>query len=396
MAIAISVDFPGIEIIDDTSPTSIVSPYGVGIIVGSASKGPSKVETLITSLEQFDTLFGNDSGSRKYVRSYFANLLNSSVRLYFYRVNTGSTAGSDLVAAVAADYITAFSTGLDIDFNPGGIVICPEFFEAFATTGGSDVTARANLGAAMKAFCDFQNGSLWMGIPDIRAGVANISDAVAEAAASFASATRGELFTYFPHYRNSDNTLLLPSAARMALTLSIWASGQYFKIPAGSKYPIKDAASLEQVIAKSERSIGHAGNVNVIRLFDNFGYAPDDSLTLSKSKQYYHINSVVCFRIVGYLLERETENYIHEEIAGNADLLIRVEATANRVCRDALASRYLVGTVGGNEEVRAFMVTANIETLPDPSNSALVLVVELRPAYSLQKIVFYLRNTLGQ
>lgn len=390
MVLSVSVDFPGVEVIDLTSPTDIVSPYGVGIILGSAKKGVTTLK-LVSSVEDFITEFGDDSPSLKYIQAFFSNLLNSSIRLYFFRVNSGT--GGTATVATPTMYITAIGT-LDPQFNPGGLIAAPEAFETFSAV--ANVADRKNIANAMKTFCDFDSGSMWLAIGDIHPLITNITDAVAEAKATFV-ASRGEIFVYAPFYKLADDTtILLPSAARMAITLSLWASGAYYTVPAGKKYPIKDAASLGYVVPKNQRTIAHTGNVNLIRYFENYGYAADDSITVSTNKEYYQINSVVCYRIVAYLIEQAVEEFIHEPIAGNADLLLRVESAVNRTCFDAWNSKYLVGNISGEDAQRAFKVTADVNSLPDPSNAVLEVMTEVRPAYSLQKVVIYIRNILGQ
>lgn len=387
MAINISVDFPGVEVIDATQPTSIVSPYGVAIILGSASTGDIRSLKLIPTLEEFTSIFGEDSPSEKYIDAFFKNLTNTSVRLYFYRVNDDDVDDEPL-PPVAADYVTAMgATGINKEFNPGGLIIAPEAFETM------NATDRKLVADAMVTFCTFDDGSLWLSIMDLSPTNTTITDAASDKTTNYV-ATRGQGFVFFPHYYNNANVLLVPSAALAAKYLSLWSSGRYYDVVAGSEFDIDDCNRLAVIVKKNERSTAHSSNINLIREFVGIGFAPDDSITLSSTKEYYHINSVVCFRIVAYILETEMEAYVHSSIKGNAEIITQVVARLNRVLNDALISGYLA-RAEGRPLSDAFTVSPLIETLPPPDNSVLSVQCAVRVPQVLQKIVIYLRNILG-
>lgn len=381
----VTVGFPGIQVIDSTTPTNIVSPYGVGIILGSANEGTIQALFPINSLEDFTDEFGTDSPSGKYITSYFANTSNNNVRLYFYRVNGETASVPD--TPVIADYTDALDA-IDPNFNPGGLIIAPEAFETLSDA------ERKILSDAMRDFCDYDTtGSLWFGIVDIKPTVVSINEAVTDKTNTF-TAAKGQLFTYFPHYYNASDVLLLPSAAMMAIILNVWSSGSYQEVPAGLEYVIADCSRLAVNVKVTERSIAHTNNINLIRYFNNIGYAPDDSLTLSSSKEYYYINSVVCFRIVIYMLIIGMEPYVHDSISGNSAILLTAIGTVVRILQSALDSGYLTRQEGA-PITDAYVIETVNAGLPEPGNSVLVIRCSVRPAYTLQKIAIYISNTLG-
>lgn len=390
MALEVTVGFPGVDIIDQTQLTSIVSPYGVGLILGSANQGTIQQLYKVNSYVDFQTHFGTDSPSDKYIKSFFDNRRNQNIALYFYRVNPDTVTPGTPEDPIATDYVDALTTDIDVGFNPGGIVIAPEAFETY------DQAERKTISDAMASFCNYDTRkSYWVGLPDLPVTVTDINTAVAEKTATL-TATKGQLFTYTPHYRNLDSTpkTLLPSAAMMAIILSLWASGQYYQVPAGSDYTILDFKEPGYAIKQTQWSVAHQGNINLIRLFTNIGYAPDDAITLSPSKEYYHINSVVCFRIVIYMLQLELQPYVHKALSGDTELLSQAVAACIRVLQTALDSGYLVKRQG-RPTTDAYTVDLDVQNLPDPGNSVAVIQVAVRPAYALQKIVVYIRNTLG-
>lgn len=381
----VTVGYPGIEVVDSTTPVDIVRPYGVGIILGSASEGTIQTLFPINSVEDFEDEFGTTSPSEKYIISYFANLENTNVRLYFYRVNgeTGGVADSPVIA----DYTDALEA-IDPNFNPGGIIIAPEGFETLSDPN------RKILSDALRDFCDYDtNHSYWFGIVDIKPTATTINDAVSDKNATF-TAVKGQLFTYYPHYYNSTDVLLLPSAAMMAITLSVWSNGSYYEVIAGKEYIISDCSRLGAIIKVNERPISHANNINLIRYFNAIGYAPDNSITLSTARQYYYINTVVCFRIVIYMLEVGMEPYIHHPIAGTSNIILAAIGTANRILQAALDSDYLVRQEG-RPISDAYTVTTVNQGLPEAGDSVLVVQCAVRPSYSNQKVLIYISNNLG-
>lgn len=378
MALDIQIDYPSVEVIDDTRATSAITPYGVCIMIGSGTTSSNdKVLTIINDLTDFSTKVGDTSPSKKYVESFFTNLLNNGVRLYFYKVNVGAT------PAVAADFNAAVAA-IPVDSNPGGIVISPEFFETITTAG--DITSFAT---ALDTFCNTDNESYWISIVDLPATIATMADAVT--AKNLMTSPKGNLIVYQPWYYKSA-VKLLPSAAMAAICLSIWSGGNYSLPPAGTAYPIKDATALGYTLSKANLATAHSSGINAIRYFPQFGYIPYDTITISDSVEYFQINSVVCFKIVFFLVEREMLPFVHSPIAGDVEIMAQVEAALNRILNACWESGYLAGDV----QADAFDVKATRQTLPPPNNAQLIFECAVRPSYALQKIKIYLKNTLGQ
>lgn len=378
MTLNIQIDYPSVEVIDDTRATSAVTPYGVCLMLGGGTTSANdKVPTLITDVTDFSTKIGDASASKKYVEAYFANLTNTGVRLYFYKVNTGTT------PPVAADYTTAIAA-IQASFNPGGIIIAPEFFETI--TAGADITA---FGTALDSFCNTDNESYWISIVDLPNTITTIADAVT--AKNLFSSPKGNLIIYQPWYYKSA-VKMLPSAAMAAICLSIWGGGNYSQPPAGTAYKIQDATSLGYTLSKANLATAHSSGINAIRSFPQYGFIPYDTITIANSVEYFQINSVVCFKIVFFLIEQEMIPFVHAPIAGDVEIMTQIEAALNRILNAAWESGYLAG----ENQLDAFEVKATVQTLPPPNNAQLTFDCAVRPSYALQKIKVYLKNILGQ
>lgn len=377
MALDIQIDYPSVEVIDDTRATATVSPYGMCIMLGSGTTTINdKTLAIITDVTDFSTKIGDASPSKKYVEAFFANLSNNGVRLYFYKVNVGTT------PAVAADYNTAIAA-IPNNINPGGIVIAPEFFETISTD--PEVTS---FGSALDTFCNTDNESYWISIVDLPTTITTIAEAVT-AKGRFTSA-KGNLIVYQPwYYKAAVKTL--PSAAMAAIALSAWSGGSYSNVPAGLSYPIQGITSLGYTLSKANLATAHSSGINAIRSFPQYGFIPYDSITISPNVEYFQINSVVCFKIVFYLVENEMMPFIHAPIAGDVELMAQVEAALNRILNACWESGYLAG----DNQNEAFEVKGTVQTLPPPNNAILTFECAVRPSYALQKIKIYLRNKLG-
>jgi hypothetical protein len=83
---------------------------------------------------------------------------------------------------------------------------------------------------------------------------------------------------------------------------------------------------------------------------------------------------------------------VHSALYGGAEALTTIEATINKTLYDAYTSGYLVG----RNATEAFDVKREVEQLPDPNNALVSYVCNIRPSYSIQKIVLYLQNVLTQ
>lgn len=383
--VVLGIDAPGIEIVDNSDVNQVLTPYGVCIILGSANDGTPKVLTQVVSKEDFVTKFGALSDSEKYVESFFTNLTNSSVRLYFYRVNSDDTAPpNNALPATVINYNQAVKD-ITHEFNPGGIIISPEFFEEFTTPAD-----RTSHGEALDKFCDTDAGSYWISFVDLPLTVTDSASAVT--AANHITSIRGNLATYQPWLKKTLTESLLPSAAMAAKCLSLWATGAYYAVPAGLDVSIKGSIGQGYPLTPTDLQTFHNEGINAIRSFPNYGLLPYDSLTLSQSENYIQINSVVCFKIVAFLLENALLPYIHAPIAGNMDTAIEIEATLNRVLNDCWVSGYL----SGNTQTEAFDVQVQNQVQLTPGNSLLVYLVAIRPAFALQKIRILLDNRLGK
>ena len=382
MAITTLIDYPSVEVVDTTKATVAATPYGVCIILVTGTTSTNdKILTKVSSAEDFNTKFGSGSPSSKYAKAFFENVSASNVSLYAYKVQVGST------AAVVADFTTAL-TAIPVTFNPGGIIILPEFFETF--TNSADIIA---LSTALNTFCN-QDDSYWVSFVDLPLTVTSMTEAVTDRG-EFTSA-KGCLMVYQPWYfGDSGSTLkLLPSAARAASTLSLWSSGRFESVPAGLDEinQIKGCFALGYAVTKADLQLAHANGINVIKYFPQYGYVAYDSITLSESTEYYQINSVVCLRIVLYLIEQELIPFVNSPIAGNIEDLARIEAALNRVLNAAWQSGYLVG----QNQADAYSVVSELATLPPPNNAMLTFECAIRPSYALQKIKVYVRNKLGE
>lgn len=380
----LTIDFPGIKIIDQSVVTNRAFPFGVCYIIGSATTGISKKLTKITDKDQFVTLFGTLSESQKYIESFFLNL-TGRVDLYFYRVNAGS--GVTNVPAVQTDYLTAI-TALDFNKEPGGIIICPEYWENELF----DEDDRAEIATAIDTFCTTDSGSYWISFVDTNSTLITANTVVTARKNDFVS-PKGNLYVYAPSYTNTADVLMAPSAAMAAISLSLWSTGQYFLTPAGSQLGIKGIKSLSWNPTKTDLTLFHAEGVNAIRYFSNTdSYVPYDSISVSDSVEYFQLNSVVCFKVVAFLLYEAVLPLVHSSLYGTAEALTRIEAVINKVLYDSWISGYLVGR-NANE---AFDVQSNIQTLPAPNSAIVSFACSVRPSFSIQKILIYLQNVLAQ
>lgn len=377
MALDIRIDYPRVELIDGTSSTPVVNPYGMAIMLGAGTTTTNdKKLVVINDITDFSTKIGDTSVSKKYVEAFFENTDNAGVKLYFYKVNTGST------PAVAADYNTAIA-GIDPTVNPGGIVISPEFFDTI--TVSADITSFTT---ALDNFCNTENESYWISIVDIPSTVTAMADAVT--ARNLITSNKGNLITYHPWYYKSA-VKMLPSAAMAAICLTAWAGGRYNVPPAGIDFAIQGATALGYQLTKANLTTAHSSGINAIRSFPNYGILPYDTITLSNTVEFFQINSVVCFKIVFYLVQGVMFPFVHSSISGNVEVLAQAEAALNSVLNSAWTSGYLVGI----NQVDAYDVKASLETLPPPDNATLTFDVAVRPAYALQKVKVYIKNVLG-
>ena len=381
---AITIDFPGVEVIDQGTIVSVVSPYNMCLMLGSTASGVSKVLTPILDLADFRVKFGTGSASDLYVEHFFENRTAPSVQLMFYRVNANSLVTPfPPIAATLADFEDALEI-IDPTFNPGGILILPECFTTF--TASID---RATIGGVIDTFCTTDNDSYWICYADLPLTISTAAAAVT-ASNDFVS-NRGNISVYQP-YLMKDTVKVQPSAAMAAIALSGWASGQFYNVPAGFDKTIKPISITQGYkLATSDLTLFHANGINAIRQFPGKGLLPFDSITLSPSEDYFQITSVVCFKVVVYLLELELLPYIHLPISGTTDTLISVEAALNRILRDAWVSGYLAG----DSEFEAYEVKSKTPSPLTPGNSILIFEVAIRPSFALQKIRIELRNKLG-
>lgn len=409
----VTLAYPGVEIIDVSTPTTVVTPYGVCYMLVSANKGTPKKLTEIPTLDYFHQIFGDDSPSAKYVNSFFVNLLNSNVRLFVYRVNPnqgdpasnpngGSTvsispysrgfssaygdgtqsANPSPLQPVLNDWLEAINT-IDPSANPGGILIAPEAFETL------NIASRNSIVAAFNSFCDLAKDSYWLSIADLSPFNKSLAEAITDAL-SYTSPD-GSVSVYQPFYYNSLDVLLLPSAAMAAISLSIWSTGAYYTAPAGLEYTIKDCDRLGYAVSSKEYGTAHQNGINLIRYFVNNGFAPYDCITRSNAEEYIQIPSVVCFKIVAYLLKIELLTLVFQSLKGEADLITIAEATINRVLFSCWQAGYLVG----RNITDAYEVNQVSADFPKPSNATLTYEVGVRPAYSVIKYRVFLRNLLA-
>lgn len=409
----VTLAYPGVEIIDVSTPTSVVTPYGVCYMLISANKGTPKRLTEVPTADYFDQMFGDDSPSKKYVTSFFLNLLNNNVRLFVYRVNPNqgdtpsnpnggsmvsispfsrgfSTAYGDgtqtaipvPLQPVLNDWLEAINT-IDPTVNPGGIIIAPEAFETL------NLQSRNQIITALNNFCDLAKDSYWLSIADLSPFNTSLSDAVTDSLSY--NSPDGSVSVYQPFYYNALDVLLLPSAAMAAISLSIWSTGAYYNAPAGLDYTIKDCDRLGYAVSSKEYGTAHQKGINLIRYFVNTGFCPYDCITRSNAEEYIQIPSVVCFKIVAYLLKLSLLSLVFQSLKGEADLITVAEATINRVLFSCWQAGYLVGrNITDAYEVR--QVSADF---PKPSNATLTYEVGVRPAYSVIKYRVFLRNLLA-
>lgn len=373
----LTVLYPGVTVTDVSTPTSTVTPYGVCYMLIGGITGIDKTLTEIVSVDSFDTLFPTTHPSKKYVKAFFDNLTNTSVRLFVYKVNVTTT------PAVKADYIAAFSA-INPLANPGGLIIAPEAFEVFTTAAD-----RVEIVTAMDTFCSLTADSYWQGIADLKISLTTIELAITDLA-NYASA-RGNISVYAPAYVNDSDQDMEPSAAMAAISLSIWANGAYYEAPAGHKYPIQGLKSLKYQTVRGKYSLAHAANINLIRYFNGIGYVPYDCMTLSTTPEFKQIPSVICFKIVAYMLASELQKLVFSSLKGTGDLVAVAEATINRILFSAWQSGLLVGTTAED----AYDIAALTPSLPDPLNATLAYSVGIRPAYSVIKYRIHLRNLLS-
>lgn len=374
--------YPGVEVIDVSTPTTILTPYGVCVMLVSASSGTPQSLKEVYSLEAFRIEYGSDSDSDKYVKSFFSNLSNPNVRLMIFRVNKKDVDDTPLPATLQ-NWLDAFDL-IDPAFNPGGLIICPEAFESL--TANAD---RVKIVKAMDEFCTLGNESYWQSIADLGANLTSLSEAINDRNTYISN--KGNVSVYTPAYYNIDDELVLPSAAMAAISLSIWATGAYYMAPAGHKYPIKGCEWLSFDVPKSDYALAHDSGLNLIRYFNNVGYLPYDCVTLSSATEYLQIPSVVCFKVVAYLLSNELISLVFQPLKGAADLVATAEASINRVLFSCWQSGYLVGqTIEDAYEVKQINAV-----IPSPDNATLSYEVAVRPAYSIIKYRVFLSNLLS-
>lgn len=378
------IDFPGVQVEDKSQPINRSFPFGVCYMLGSATKGTSKVLVKINDLAEFRNLFGTESDSDPYVNAFFQNA-NSQVDLMFYRVNEGEGVSSEI--AIYTDFIEAIQD-LDPTLNPGGILIAPEFFINASFTDSN----RLAFTTAVDKFCDTANDSYWIAFVDTKPTHTLATEVVTDRKNNLIS-LKGNLFTYAPCYYDSDDEILVPSAAMAAITLSLWSNGEYYLTPAGSKFPIQGIKSLVWNPSKSDLTLFHNEGVNAIRYFNNISsYVPYDSISVSSSVEFFQLNSVVCYKVVAFLLYEAVFPLVHSSLFGTAEALTSIEAVINKALYDAWVSGYLVG----RNATEAFDVVPDIQRLPNPNSAIVNYQVSVRPSYSIQKIVIYLQNVLAQ
>lgn len=378
------IDFPGVQVVDQSQPITRSFPFGVCYMLGSATTGESLKLVAINDYDQFVTLFGNASDSDKYVKAFFENS-NGRVDLMFYRVNEGS--GVSSVLAEHDDFMLAIDA-IDSTLHPGGIIIAPEYFES----NSYEETERLAFATALDSFCNTDEGSYWISFVDARPTAMSAQAVVTDRKNNFISPS-GNLFVYAPSYLNFDDDLMVPSAALAAISLSLWSEGQYNLTPAGSSFPIKGVKALSWNPNKTDLALFHKEGVNAIRHFNNIAaYVPYDSISVSGAMEFYQLNSVVCYKVVAFLLYEAVFPLVHTSLSGTAEALTNMEAVINKTLYDAWNAGYLVGR-NANE---AFDVQTDIERLPAPNQAIVNFICSVRPSYSVQKIVIYLRNTLAQ
>lgn len=377
----ILIDFPGVQVVDQSQPVTRSLPFNCCYMLGSANIGTSKQLVKVTDYADFITKFGTDCPSKHYVKAFFDNA-SATVNFYYYKVNSGNT------PAVHNDYINAVDS-LDPTQHLSGIIIAPEYYNNAAFTSAN----RLAFNNKLNDFCDIDKGGYWISYVDTLPTHDTANLIITEKNAAIIS-PKGNLVTYAPSYKTNDagNPIVLPSAPMAAISLSLWNDGKYYQAPAGN-VAIKNVKELLWTPIKSDLATFHSEGINAIRYFSySSSYIPYDSRTVSNAPEFYQLNSVVCYKVVSYMLYGAVFPLVHSALYGGAEALTTIEATINKTLYDAYTSGYLVG----RNATEAFDVKREVEQLPDPNNALVSYVCSIRPSYSIQKIVLYLQNVLTQ
>jgi hypothetical protein len=284
------------------------------------------------------------------------------------------------VAAVATDYINFLDTINPLSYS-GGILIAPEVYET------QTIANRKLYWDKAEAFCDFAKGSIWIHLVDINPAPATptTADVISEKNTNYNSALSG--FNYYGIGTDANDAVALPSATVAAGLLSLWTGNAFYRVFASANRAINGYKTLKSNFASYD-TIVRAG-INPI-VFDDGIYYAFSAVSGTTKKAFYHLNSVVCYKVVAYLCASALKGFSSLEIAGEENFESLALATLQQELQVCWSQRRLLA---GTSSDIAFQVS--IQSISSSIvESVLTFNVDLRPSYVNQSVTLRFSNIL--
>ena len=363
----------------DGAVPAAIADHANAYMVGTATQGDDHTTTLVSSLTDFENVFGENSPSSAYVKAFFR--VSPSGRLFFVKAATGVDD-----AEQRANFITAIETSFTEQMAQG-FLLCPESAATFANQEDREaiILAMRDLAARER----FQ----WIALGDCGETVVTVNELQTE----FANVTSslGHIAVYGTWANTIDGDKVPMSVYAAAVATKRFRQQGFYQPPAGPLYVLEGVQSLTVDFVDSEQDVLNATSnpheaINIARNRPGRGIVLWGARVRSNDPAFKFINQRVIFNVLARTMVVALDSLLFQAVDGVGLVFQRIRQTAINICERF----YVAGALFGPTSDQAYQVICDLSNNPalDLENGTVRLDVYAIPAPTMERIVVNLRR----